>query len=167
MSIDWSKAPEGTTHYSKFSGLYYKLEGDAVFYWDSAYNGWRESNFPDKQLVPRPTSLVWNGPEDGLPPVGTVCEFRNNEHLCWVKGEVLFIGEQVAVMGAEEEEIADFIDRFQFRPIRTPEQIAAEERVRHVKEMASVIEPDMPSANPWSIAAKLYDAGCRLPDAKS
>lgn len=77
--IDWSKAPEGATHFGEqrdgFIEAWYKLDSDGLkFKWaDVAEMEWRCG--PTRHindLVPRP-SQAWNG--EGLPPVGTVCEY--------------------------------------------------------------------------------------------
>lgn len=68
--IDWSKAPDGTTHY--YAGLFYKIDelGDARVYRD---NRWQASSFDAEDIQgmdAKPTT--WNG--EGMPPVGVTCE---------------------------------------------------------------------------------------------
>jgi hypothetical protein len=49
-----------------------------------------------------------------------------------------------------------------FLPIRTPEQIAAEERIAAIKEMASAAHrPGQISVTKLEMAQRLYDAGYR------
>jgi len=79
--IDWSKAPEGAT-YCAPEGLsrepqvcWYRRHEGRWEYFSPNRREWRLSaNGPEfhDRLIPRPTQ--WRGPEDGLPPVGTVCE---------------------------------------------------------------------------------------------
>jgi len=76
--IDWSKAPEGATHYGPetecFSEAWFKREGEN---WLSYFGGgsWfsmGKSLFESRleSMIPRPQST------QGLPEVGTVCEAR-------------------------------------------------------------------------------------------
>lgn len=84
-------------------------------------------------------SNEWNG--HGLPPVGTVCEHADINHWePWTKVTIVahhFIEEDdllVAVFvyknGSSHSSEGDH-----FRPLRTPEQIAAEERNKAVHQM--------------------------------
>lgn len=50
-------------------------------------------------------------------------------------------------------------ENYTFKPIRTPEQIAAEEREKAIEEMARI---GSMADTPRIMAAKLYDAGCRM-----
>ena len=79
--IDWSKAPEGATHFdpSDDQGMpWMKFDNGRWYAFDG---GWLGPLGADDEFIkdnagahciPRPTQ--WRGPEDGLPPVGTVCE---------------------------------------------------------------------------------------------
>lgn len=109
----------------------------------------------------------WNG--EGLPPVGTVCTIEcETPHKRWKK----HVGEQVViiahstgyegnptavykVLDAEDSEYHALREQA-FRPIRTPEQIAAEERDTAVQEMREIAG----SKNAWPFE-QLYDAGYR------
>lgn len=54
--------------------------------------------------------------------------------------------------------------RLSFRPIRTPEQIAAEERAKAIEEMRALVQRKEPPFDHWlelSVAGELYDAGYR------
>ena len=68
--IDWSKAPEGATHYDRDFGFFCNSEG----FW-SNYNEWhpvcRQGHYAwvSDRYIPRPTKQEWEG---GLPPVGEV-----------------------------------------------------------------------------------------------
>lgn len=72
----------------------------------------------------------WNG--EGLPPVGTVCEFYDCE--AWSEVRVKFIGDKYAVLqnlNFDIERVYCVADKpSKFRPILTPEQIEAERRER-------------------------------------
>ena len=118
----------------------------------------------------------WNG--EGLPPVGTVCEFAGFNPDETLPTDPL-VGDQVTVIAHFKSGPIDlaaftffappdfeFLQVGQgahgcFRPVRTPEQIAAGEREAYIKIMLN--EPGVASNN--SVAdftcAALYDAGYR------
>jgi len=88
----------------------------------------------------RVTGAQWNG--EGLPQVGTVCEFKANI-LGWVEATITAVTELSIVFTRpsyqngrpliEERLPHKAIERF--RPIRTPEQIAETERTAGLNEM--------------------------------
>lgn len=171
--IDWSKAPAEATHYGP------KREDNdmwcAVFW--TVVNGigikaWQIDNktgdltqyskptwCPEDlhRLIPRPT--VWTG--EGLPPVGTVCELHiSNDN--WQTCEVIAMdaqdGEPVSVVrygggyyGASAKDV---------RPIRSPEQIAAEEREDAILQMRKDGAIGHTMAH-YQMCMNLYDAGWR------
>jgi len=93
----------------------------------------------------------WNG--KGLPPVGTVCEWHPN-HDGWVKVEILgHSGEETWFRRDGHESSETCLRMAFFRPIRTPEQIAAEEREKAIEEM--VHDHDNDQLRAW--AAYVYD----------
>jgi len=110
----------------------------------------------------------WNG--KGLPPVGTVCEHSNINHWePWTKVTIVahhFIEEDdllVAVFvyknGSSHSSEGDH-----FRPLRTSDQIAAEERKKAIDEMvygACGAEPDGANTTAFMLCGLLYDAGYR------
>lgn len=129
MNIDWSKAPEGATHYDSHFSLFCNKDG----YWNSSgiwttdpnQNGWgtrRYLSIPGK---------TWTGA--GLPPVGTVCQvdhtvsggkFDRAEIIAHIfaKGmecAVYRVGDQVAYASARL-----------FWPLLNAEQIEAEEDIK-------------------------------------
>lgn len=97
-NIDWSKAPEGTTHstthgcvcwYKNDKGVWYYHVGPVTGgSWIPSENTeeWREMH-----LIARPAAVAWRGPQDGLPPVGTVCLilFNSGDERC---GEITYQG---------------------------------------------------------------------------
>ncbi|MDP5514003.1 hypothetical protein P3755_23665 [Pseudomonas aeruginosa] len=164
MSIDWNTAPEGATHWEpaghEFSEGWMLKEGNDWFYWSKVSQKWiydytscdvyaeREATF---EARPQET---WDG--QGLPPVGTVCEYR---HMIWPEYrpcEIRYISEEslVAYNDAQEQfyRTCDML----FRPIRTPEQIAAEEREKAIEEMCFAVETLTVKQ-----AKALFDAGYR------
>lgn len=180
--IDWSKAPEGATHH-----LCWAEDGSDGFFGSDAGDRFMDCNnsgeYVCKQhlhwwiVKERPTKAAeWNG--TGLPPVGTVCEVTipANPHP-FIKQ---FDGRRVTIT-AHDEVNGDPVAVFRvhgllahenssaryhallagcFRPIRTPEQIAAEERDKTVNTMvatAGLLDKG------WcrKVCAALYDAGYR------
>ncbi|HHZ8769584.1 TPA: hypothetical protein ACWL5R_002473 [Pseudomonas aeruginosa] len=161
MSIDWSNAPEGATHWEpaghEFSEGWMLKEGNDWFYWSKVSQQWfydhtscdvsaeREATFEA-----RPQE-AWDG--QGLPPVGTVCEYRCPDNSCepkdWTVVHVLAHanhGSDTAMLLAEDVsgEPGTMYGRIWIprtcRPLRTPEQIAAEEREQAVQEMLALDE---------------------------
>ncbi|HFH2921530.1 hypothetical protein [Pseudomonas aeruginosa] len=170
MSIDWSKAPEGATHWEPTGPDFYegwmKKEGTDWFYWSESGHKWingfltcdvsadREATFEA-----RPQE-AWDG--HGLPPVGIECEFSLNlGSIGWAEGRVIGHDGVFAVISHKGE----YHPRNEngVRPIRTPEQIAAQEREKAVGDMAMSIQ-GVPYQYPTLYA--LYDAGWRLTNKK-
>lgn len=174
MSIDWSKAPEGATHWEPNGKLFregwMKKTEDGWFCWSDPCRKWislliacnvsaeREATFKAR---PQET---WDG--QGLPPVGTVCEhYGTADDLAWLEVEVIghgnVDGRNVAFFrygtGSPRFTVS-YSTANNFRPIRTPEQIAAEEREKAVGDMAMSIQ-GVPYQYPTLYA--LFDAGYR------
>lgn len=83
----------------------------------------------------------WNG--EGLPPVGTVCEIKNSR-MGWVRCEI--IAHKHFDCGAKPHAIAwidgnniDQSEGIRFRKIKSPEQIAAEERLHKIRNAHTAI----------------------------
>ncbi|EOV3796749.1 TPA: hypothetical protein ACNRRD_006551 [Pseudomonas aeruginosa] len=166
MSIDWNTAPEGATHWEPrgivFGEGWMKKVGNEWSYWLEGSEVWagvwadcfvsaeREATFEA-----RPQE-AWDG--QGLPPVGTVCQYR---HMIWPEYrpcEIRYISEESLVAYDDAQEQLYRTCDMLFRPIRTPEQIAAEEREKAVGDMAMSIQ-GVPYQYPTLYA--LYDAGYR------
>lgn len=140
MEIDWSKAPEGATHYRKdgycssTGGVqYYKLDRAGWRYWvETIGHGWKECSQPCNGFleIPAKHATSWTG--EGLPPAGEWCEILSVPEPAgaWCKGKILYISKSSCVWCWDEKQIDMCANTFEmeFRPIRTPEQIAAEER---------------------------------------
>ena len=165
--VDWSKAPEGATHYNEACG-YPWLRGTPASYFDG--NDWIEYKSPNSlweddffNAVKRPPA--WDG--SGVPPVGTVCEYQLNGGA-WFKCKIIYV-----LSGVDDGFVAwcDHLDSDQFltfssrrytlqlRKIKTPEQIAEEERLQAIDEMIGLVA--------WCYSTlkdamgALYDAGYR------
>lgn len=172
MNIDWSKAPSSATHVRPESDgkceLWLKQVQGEWFFTMTGRSFWARLNDAFKDfsvLIERP---AWSGPEDGLPPVGTVCEVRvgyleqpykyaeceiiahfdGESQRCAAYVQTIHDGSRIVGQGIAEA----------FRPLRTHEQIAAEERDKAIKEMAEEL------GIMHTTAAQAYDKGYRKVD---
>lgn len=119
---------------------------------------------------------AWSG--EGLPPVGMVCEVREmrvtpaNSFEDWSKCSIIAhntgsSGDPQVCTTDDRGDFAIFYpatDGTEFRPIRTPEQIAKQERSRACDKMYGVILDRIPQDrrnNGSDICEALYDAGYR------
>ncbi|HEC0410849.1 hypothetical protein PX141_30090 [Pseudomonas aeruginosa] len=162
MSIDWNTAPEGATHWEPrgivFGEGWMKKVGNEWYYWLEGSEVWADcfvSAEREATFEARPQE-AWDG--QGLPPVGTVCQYR---HMIWPEYrpcEIRYISEESLVAYDDAQEQLYRTCDMLFRPIRTPEQIAAEEREKAVGDMAMSIQ-GVPYQYPTLYA--LYDAGYR------
>ena len=100
----------------------------------------------------------WDGV--GLPPVGTVCEIKL--HAAWTPVEVIAHYANQAVIGwnCPEGENVELRCVGDLRPIRTPKQIAAEEREKFIDELIKV------TCIRRGEAGLIYDAGYRKQEPK-
>ncbi|EMY3672593.1 hypothetical protein AAIQ05_000388 [Pseudomonas aeruginosa] len=176
MSIDWSTAPDGATHWEPNGKLFcegwMKKEGNKWSYWIEGRKVWVSqtpacvvSAESEATFEARPQEF-WNG--QGLPPVGTVCEYRCHDSCepnDWTAVHVLAHaahGSDTAMLLAEDDngEPGTMYGRIWVpgtcRPLRTPEQIAAEEREKAIEEMCFAEETLTVKQ-----AKALYDAGYR------
>ena len=105
---------------------------------------------------------------EGVPPVGTECEYLKHAKYItsWIKVKVVFVGENLIVFehGANGNEFSEQITDVSFRPIKTPEQIAAEERKQAIDEMLDMIG-DYSALSEYTMIV-LYDAGYRKTEVK-
>lgn len=99
--------------------------------------------------------VEWNG--EGLPPVGTVCEYYADEDD-WRRCEVVAHRGEMAVVWANANHIFSSQGGV-LRPIRTPEQIAAEERKKIEDEIQDICTNAENNGKPYFKA--LYEAGYR------
>lgn len=125
-------------------------------------SGRYETNLELVQVTEATTQAAWNG--EGLPPVGTVCEYQTiGATNDWKEVEILchFTAQKevavfVPVQGYRNVKQATAEC---FRPIRTPEQIAAEERKRITDDIQQVCVDGENNGAPFHEA--LYLAGYR------
>ncbi|QZA71278.1 hypothetical protein AH02_35 [Pseudomonas phage AH02] len=97
-----------------------------------------------------------------LPPVGAVCEVSPCGSSRFCKATVLFCQDNALVISWEGEGVAHAarLSDVQIRPIRTPEQIAAEDREKGIREMIKFIQKAH-NCSDYASAEVLYDAGYR------
>ncbi|MEB0190011.1 MULTISPECIES: hypothetical protein [Pseudomonas] len=125
--------------------------------------------------MPEENVNAWTG--EGLPPVGTVCQFQDLGFDEQFKDD-LEDGHTVKVIAHYEGPAGDMVAAFTFdydggnsrdvecatkrhlRPILTPEQIAAKEREAAIAEIAQEISSCLPY-RPDALAKALHDAGYR------
>ena len=169
--IDWSKAPEGAM-------VLLKYVRDDSYAWAVSHSedarAWHKWNIRCSfhlmasmwsVVAERPTTPSWSG--EGLPPVGVVCEVRNAPGG-WGKATIKYQGKGVTVWlwdrpdgNTDQIEFASCPDRLEFRPIRTPEQIAADERSKAIDEMVKALGMDDPGTAEYIRCGLIYDAGYR------
>lgn len=130
----------------------------------------------DAELIAHePTVKQWSGPQDGLPPIGTLCEFMWNykrEGSEYVKVRVLHHDGGSAIVrileGAgkgslKENRGGDCGNHPIFRAIKTLEQLAAEQRETAILDLASEISGytgrEDPKVAHEKLAAYLFDQG--------
>ncbi|MFU7155778.1 hypothetical protein ACM74Y_26575 [Pseudomonas aeruginosa] len=173
MSIDWNTAPEGATHWEptgpEFHEGWMKEEGEKWFWWSEGTKEWVETfSVPAKRKATfeaRPQD-AWNG--QGLPPVGTVCIVEPHNTMWgfsstsgYERKILAYYGEYVWLGHAETPLETTRIDKVDFRPIRTPEQIAAEERRNSILHLANILIDSRGQCNEYSQAEAIFDAGYR------
>lgn len=168
MNLNWKKFPEAT-HYSpardgNHAGFWRMVGDKPVKLWCQELAGgeFTEYNNPTMfesdrdRLIARPAES-WTG--EGLPPVGTVCElyYGHGEHgTVKILAHAERLGVPVAVY-QDDDEFGAFTSEL-FRPIRTPEQIAADAREAEIIEIERVA---MAGDSHKTMAEALYDAGYR------
>jgi hypothetical protein len=167
MSIDWSKAPQGTT-----GAMVADFHGSTVSFGDIE---WIPSSItPRDHYEVRPGAWVyheapvlWNG--EGLPPVGVTIEISHkNAQPDWAnpgfrETKIVAMGEQLMILeadGSGHEKVAKIAD-YHFRPIRTAEQIAAEEREAACRQLCIDAGSTEQTYRQMETAYRLYDAGYR------
>lgn len=162
--VDWSKAPEGATHYNVECEYPWLKETPASYF---KGDGWIEYGGTSyKRATEHLGNAVkrhqgWDG--SGVPPVGTECEylFTNGEE--WRKCDVVahYFASVVAVDVLDGT--ATSLPAGLFRPIKTPEQIAAEDRENVIADMYGAV---MGSDGIKGGLIALYDAGYRKTEVK-
>ncbi|MBG6848553.1 hypothetical protein [Pseudomonas aeruginosa] len=170
MSIDWNTAPEGATHWEPrgivFGEGWMKKVGNEWSYWLEGSEVWADcfvSAEREATFEARPQE-AWDG--QGLPPVGIEAEvIWDGADIAYFRAKILAHDEDRVVFRWCEGEskgqygsyaVLNFGILPTFRPLRTPEQSAAEEREKAVGDMAMSIQ-GVPYQYPTLYA--LFDAG--------
>lgn len=161
MNIQWDKAPEGVLAFHPAVNGY----SDHWVKWDEKGNNWfcvtgfesggwvnsftsMHPKYVHEFIYRNPKTCVWNG--QGLPPVGTVCEYLWlwAQKIVYVRIKVLSHDEERAqfrvISGGGIGSLRECNQRVEngqpmFRPIRTPDQIAAEERLQKAIELYGAV----------------------------
>lgn len=171
-------APKGATHYRVNKGdcEWFKIDGsvyeqDPEWEWEiltsnpEDVKGWldcvTEIPKPSHQETP---DNSWDG--EGMPPVGTVCEFTaenlTNHDTPWQSCRVVFVSNQCAVLEDprpdKNGQVAfNIIETgLKFRPLRTERQ----KFTTKVREIFGKVESQVIS----DLANALYDANARFPE---
>jgi hypothetical protein len=162
--IDWNKQPSWAKHAGvdvacghpvAWSDECHQYEGrDAILCGPPKVSFYRIASRPEP----------WTG--DGLPPAGEVCELRCKTGG-WGVATVKYISPTVcAWLWANQPadvECCEEVHKMEFRPIRTPEQIAADQRAEAIEKMWSIYwQPHATSAK--QALGLLWDAGLRFAD---
>ena len=173
--INWSKAPEwadghGLVAHHGITEVWINMDQYAVVgAEDRAYpygggTGDHRHNFTRGQvqyITPRPAR--WDG--QGHPTAGTLCEMTSNDGHNWRPVLIIFFDDYVTLVGQSEGKVNRQLFKrcdadVAFRPLRTPEQIAAEEREEAIAEMWTTYwQPSVSTA--MEGLGLLYDAGYR------
>lgn len=166
--VDWSKAPEGATHYNAKCSHPWLRETPASYFAEDKKD-WVEYSRNQFAMDDLSNAVKrqqeWDG--SGLPPVGTVCEYRLGEDGAWFNCKIMYVlsgPDDCFVawcdhLGSDQYfEFSSDRYKLQLRKIKTLEQIAAEERENVIADMyATVMAGDSIGYG----VASLYDAGYR------
>ena len=171
--IDWSKAPEDATHwhdeYDCYVACWVKEQEGQRYYSraDGLFGKWiiDSDPLPIEKCIPRHVAQpAWSG--EGLPPVGTVCEVapHNSQwgfdtiepRRCTILAyHADFVWLDTGVPGTP---ISTRTDKVDFNVIRTPEQIAEEERE---KAIDTILDDLSLCPECRYIAKRVYESGYR------
>lgn len=165
MKIDLNSKPQGATHINPHTGMWIKCfggnSGSYQFFkggqWEMGFGCM--SNAYLEIAKPEP----WSG--EGLPPVGTVCEYKSYQLRSeWKEVEIIahFMNKVMVAAFIKTGDGGKIVDQAIaecFRPIRTAEQIAAEDREKAIDEMVKDFGTYF--SNPRVSARTIYDAGYR------
>lgn len=164
MNIDWNEAPEWAVAHALYAfggeisevwvgeDKYQRLDQSKAFPYGGGVGDSRHNPTRSHFRYETPRLAPWSG--EGLPPVGTVCEFRV-ETDDWRSCEVIAHQGEYAVCWIHCNKILASSGHA-IRPICTPEQISAEERQKAIEQMRA--DAGTVAGYPFE---RLYDAGYR------
>lgn len=166
-----SEAPKDATHWDpgiKCTPSWARLDGEQWFWWPVGGApidiGWRPYA---KQVAASDTFIAiekaWNG--EGLPAVGTVCDLRRTGGG-WGPATIKYMSNTMCVWlwengNPDQREWSCEPCNMEFRPIRTPEQIAAEELIRERDQFSAKIISDSNGVLGPLGAMQLFNKGYR------
>lgn len=147
MNIDWSKAPEwanavvaasaGTLYFVEAFGVRSKRQAVSNSYACGLAADMTIKSHLWKLIEERPKKQeAWGG--EGLPPVGTVCDMHIDD-FGWITGTVVAhidLDEPTAVAHNGKEVFHG--NASDFRPIKTVEQLAEEERNATIQDIRDI-----------------------------
>lgn len=175
----WSKAPEGATVLLKDVRDGYMAFAERH---ETGARAWRANAAGRSQfgivagfwkvVAQRPVEAsAWNG--TGLPPVGTVCEMCDDEGA-WYRSTVIANGVDRGVptaIGQADDTLLYCQEGHHCRPLRTPEQVAAEERdkartevLNAMTEAGAADEPQPLWEHRLKVVGEMLDMGFRKID---
>lgn len=159
--IDWDLAPKDATHGRATTvgfDFYKRLDGYWVYM--NRSGRWETAIFINENAyVERPQAWAC----EAVPPVGTICEYKHVHE--WQRVEVFAVkpnhnGSETALFTYENGTWCGCAEPSFFRPIRTQEQIAAEERETELNRMVATVSM-LDKGWARKVCAGLYDAGYR------
>jgi hypothetical protein len=160
MNIDWSKAPEGATHYAGGTNPWHNKNTKSFYSEDhQCWIEYHNVKYFDQFLAratPRPTEQpAWSG--KGFPPVGAEVEYCVADCEQWGKGKILVYGLRcVCVLKYHDNKPYSYcISEIDFRPIKT-------ERDQQIDALSAILEHFPYCVTNNQIAAALYDKGVRV-----
>lgn len=164
--------------FSEVSGPYF--EGDSGVWIRGGSLGFHEDGRIDDLAEDHATAIVtraewqaavealkksevveWDG--SGLPPVGGPYEY--NDNFAWCACDVIAYANGKVVFTRPDYAEAAYVagcDEISFRPIRTPEQIAAKERQKGIGDICQAAEERITE----EVAGLIFDAGYRKQEPK-
>lgn len=161
MEIDFSEKPEGATHYKKdgaYAGEFFRYEnGEVQSFW-TRKNRWDQT---DRVSIDELTQISSGVDGIGLPPIGTECEAFNDHLEEWILVRV--IDHQGSTQSAVCREIGT--DKLwwsdSFRPVKTEDEIAKEEKQNWCRDTLLECGHLHPSLELSLLAQSMYDKGYR------
>ena len=169
--IDWSKAPEGCIGAFTSKHDFRSVGFSSFFVITKRYSDYgaqagcsgedqdgKEYHVFEKYWDYHEKPALWSG--EGMPPVGVVCMANGYEvvivaHHC--------NGIHAIYAESEVDGLLYYGEPNEFRPIRTPEQIAADARRKAIDEMVKALGMDEPGTAEYIRCGLIYDAGFRKP----
>lgn len=165
IEIDWSKAPEGATHFmpensENWASWYKKHDGKWMCWLFDGDLQWNEVGYDEDYILNNSIAKheEWNG--TGLPPAGCEIEYHSSSGG-WRPGEYIGQFNGQMVIGCRGTGVIGYCPTETVRPIRTPEQIAAEERERACDVIYGILRKAERPGNLSDMAEAIYDAGYR------